>query len=186
MHQFQIELIQTQVQTFEPDEAAFQDSLKALQQSKIMAGGVKNKSLFTDTYKQQIYAPRVYPTAAETPTFEQIKEFRRRYLALNNMIVSVVSSESVAEVIESINASIQSGTNSAATAFEVDDLRLNSINSPVNIELEAGGKQSYLYYGYTKSAEGKITHQRRFEKLDLFLYEKPKATSEKQHNTFSP
>ena len=146
-----LQRLMTQIQTFEPDEAAFEDSLNALQQSKIMAGRVKNKTLFTDTYKQQIYAPRIYPTAEETPTFEQIKEFRRRYLALNNMIVSVVSSESVAEVIESINASIQSGTNSAATAFEVDDLRLNSINSPVNIELEAGGKQSYLYYGYTKS-----------------------------------
>ena len=49
----------------------------------------------------------------------------------------------------------------------------------------AGGKLSVrlaYYYGYTKSAEGKITHQRKFEKLDLFLYEKPKTPIEKQHN----
>ena len=48
-----------------------------------------------------------------------------------------------------------------------------------------GGRLSIrlaYYYGYTKSAEGKIVHQRKFEKLDLFLYEKPKTSLEKQHN----
>ena len=48
-------------------------------------------------------------------------------------------------------------------------------NSKLSIRL------SY-YYGYFKNDEGKITHQRKYEKLDLFLYEKPKTPIEKQHN----
>lgn len=143
----------TQIQAFEPDEDVFRDSVKALQQSKAMAGGEKNRTLFTDTYKEQIYAPRIYPAADEIPTFAQLQEFRRHYLAISNMILSVVSTESVSEVIETVSASIQPGSASTTPAFEVDDLRLNSNASPVDIELERGGKQSYLFYGYTKDIE---------------------------------
>lgn len=38
------------------------------------------------------------------------------------------------------------------------------------------------YYGYTTDSDGKIKHQRKYEKLDLFIYEKPKTPEEKQHN----
>ena len=38
------------------------------------------------------------------------------------------------------------------------------------------------YHGYEKTLEGKIKNHRTFEKLDLFLYGKPKNAIEKQHN----
>ena len=48
-----------------------------------------------------------------------------------------------------------------------------------------GGKENLrlvFYYGYTKGNDGKITHHRKRETLDLFLYEKPRTAIEKQHN----
>lgn len=47
------------------------------------------------------------------------------------------------------------------------------------------GKKSLrlsYYYGYSKDADGKIKHQRKYEKLDLFIYDKPKSPEEKNHN----
>jgi integrase len=38
------------------------------------------------------------------------------------------------------------------------------------------------YYGYSTDDNGKVTHNREREALDLFLYEKPKTPIEKQHN----
>ncbi len=146
-----LERLITQILAFEPDEAAFQKSMKALQQHKIMTGGVKNKSLFTDTYKKQVYAPRAYPVSANAPTLERLKEFARRYFAVSNLIFSVVSSEDVATVIETVDASIPADIKPGGDEFLVDDLRLNSISAPVNVMLEAGGKQSYLFWGYAKS-----------------------------------
>ncbi len=38
------------------------------------------------------------------------------------------------------------------------------------------------YFGYSKTDEGKIVHNREREKLDLFIYDNPKNKTEKQHN----
>lgn len=38
------------------------------------------------------------------------------------------------------------------------------------------------YFGYSKDDAGKIKHKRRYEKLDLFVYVKPKTVEEKNHN----
>lgn len=141
----------TQIQEFEPDEADFQESLRALEQHRIVTRRVRSQSLFTDTYKEQIYAPRIYPASTEAPTFEQLREFRQLYLAPGNLILSVVSPASVERVIETVDASVRAGTSVPAGDYRVDDLRLNSNASPVDIDLEAGGKQSFLFWGYTKS-----------------------------------
>jgi len=48
-----------------------------------------------------------------------------------------------------------------------------------------GGRLSLrlmYYHGYERKPDGGIKHHRTFEKLDLFLYEKPKTAPEKQHN----
>ena len=48
-----------------------------------------------------------------------------------------------------------------------------------------GGKLNLrleYYHGFTKNDEGKIKHQRNYENLELFIYEKPKTPAEKQHN----
>ncbi len=39
-----------------------------------------------------------------------------------------------------------------------------------------------IYWGYTKSIDGKIKHQREFHKLNLFLHKTPKNRDEKKHN----
>ncbi len=39
-----------------------------------------------------------------------------------------------------------------------------------------------IYWGYSKDKNGKIKHQREFEKLNLFLLENPKSKDEKRHN----
>lgn len=47
------------------------------------------------------------------------------------------------------------------------------------------GKKSLrltYYYGYSKDEAGKITHRRKYEKLDMFIYDKPKSPEEKLHN----
>lgn len=38
------------------------------------------------------------------------------------------------------------------------------------------------YYGYTKSDEGKIRHNRKFETLEYYLYTNPKNKAERDHN----
>ena len=39
-----------------------------------------------------------------------------------------------------------------------------------------------FYKGYSKDEEGRIKHNREFENLSLFIYDKPKTPIEKQHN----
>lgn len=39
-----------------------------------------------------------------------------------------------------------------------------------------------IYKGYSKDENGKIKHNREYEYLDYFLYDKPKNPAEKQHN----
>jgi len=141
----------TEIREFEPDEVKFQKSMRALEQRRIAKSRVRNQSLFTDTYKEQVYAPRVYPVSGEALTFERLQEFRRRYLAIGNMILSVVSPAPVDSVIEAVDASVRADAGVPPGDYRVDDLRLNSNTTPVDIELEAGGKQSYLFWGYTKS-----------------------------------
>ena len=49
----------------------------------------------------------------------------------------------------------------------------------------AGGKLSIrlvYYYGHKLDESGKVKHTRDREKLDLFLYEKPRTSIERQHN----
>lgn len=48
-----------------------------------------------------------------------------------------------------------------------------------------GGKLSLrliYYHGYSTDNSGKVVHNRDRESLDLFLYEKPKTSIEKEHN----
>ena len=48
-----------------------------------------------------------------------------------------------------------------------------------------GGKLSLrlvYYFGTTTDAKGKTKHKRKLETLDLFVYQKPKSNTEKQHN----
>jgi integrase len=59
----------------------------------------------------------------------------------------------------------------------------------MNITIEkrqlSDGKKSLrlcFYYGYSTDANGKIKHQRKYESLDLYLYDKPKSPEEKHHN----
>lgn len=47
------------------------------------------------------------------------------------------------------------------------------------------GKKSLrlcFYSGYSTDENGKIKHQRRYEALNLFIYDKPKSPEEKHHN----
>ncbi|WP_010520907.1 tyrosine-type recombinase/integrase [Aquimarina agarivorans] len=39
-----------------------------------------------------------------------------------------------------------------------------------------------IYWGYTKDKDGKIKHQREYEKLDLYLIENPTNQNDKRHN----
>ena len=52
------------------------------------------------------------------------------------------------------------------------------------ISKRTGRVTLYLEYykGYTKLPDGKIKHDRHYEYLDYFLYDKPKNPAEKQHN----
>lgn len=59
----------------------------------------------------------------------------------------------------------------------------------MNITIEkrplSEGKKSLrltYYYGYSKDETGKIKHLRKYEKLDMFVYDKPKSPEEKTHN----
>jgi len=48
-----------------------------------------------------------------------------------------------------------------------------------------GGKLTLrlvYYYGHKVDGSGKVKHIRDREKLDLFLYEKPRTSTERQHN----
>ncbi len=48
------------------------------------------------------------------------------------------------------------------------------------------GKKSLrltYYYGHTTDADGKIKHQRKYEKLDLLIHDKPRTPEEKQRST---
>lgn len=53
--------------------------------------------------------------------------------------------------------------------------RLSKKTGKVTLYLE-------LYKGYVKQPDGKIKHNREYEYLDYFLYNKPKNQTEKQHN----
>jgi len=141
----------TQIEEFEPDEADFQRSLRALEQHRNGKALVESQSLFEDTYESLIYAPRTYPVSDAALTFEGLQEFRRRYLAISNMILSVVSPASPASVIAAVDASVGADAGVVSGDYRVDDLRLNANDAPVDIELQSGGKQSYLFWGYSKN-----------------------------------
>ncbi len=148
-----LQLLVSQIQDFKPTKAAFEKSMQALKRSKFSMGGEKAQALFTSTYKEQVYAPRTYEISEQAPTFEALQEFGARYLAAENIIYSVVSPQSADEVIRVFDETIQSDSAPSSESFLVDDLQLNSIDAPVSLSLEGGGKQSYLFWGYTKDLE---------------------------------
>ncbi|MCB9248580.1 MAG: insulinase family protein [Ignavibacteriales bacterium] len=78
--------------------------------------------------------------------------FAKFYFQPSNMIISVVSKETP-ESINSYFANFTKPIPEGTIANPAFIKEFKEISQPININLEGGGEQSYLYYGYQKNID---------------------------------
>ncbi|GBD86243.1 putative zinc protease AlbF [bacterium BMS3Abin03] len=142
-----INYLNTQMLNFVPTNDEYEKASQKSQLWAMMRHENKAMKLFNDSYQKIIFKPKKYSYPSEELTYEKLLEFGKEYFNPQNMIISVVSPES----IENIN-------NDFYNFYKNDNVPLvdepayrreyKDITREYTVEDTVGGEQSYLFYGF--------------------------------------
>ncbi|MBN2423471.1 MAG: insulinase family protein [Calditrichaceae bacterium] len=134
---------------FMPTREEYEKALSAIVRSSPMMGmGNKAKDLFDKLVEENIYHATPFSQNTETPAFEKLVEFSREYWRPDNMIIAVVSPFDPI-IVKEWYSGFRSEKN-RREFYKRYDLHYKINEQPVVVEKQAGGEQSYLYWGFIK------------------------------------
>ncbi|MCB0749196.1 MAG: insulinase family protein, partial [Ignavibacteriae bacterium] len=147
-----ISYLNEQMIAFIPTEDEFMTATGKSKMPSMMGHGNMAKLLFDNKVNEIVYEEEKFKENKTPLSYENLLEFAKFYFQPSNMIISVVSKETP----ESINTyfanfakPIPEGTiDNPAFVKEFKE-----ISQPINVNLEGGGEQSYLYYGFQKNID---------------------------------
>jgi len=134
---------------FVPTKDEYDKAVEKSHMSAMMGHGNSAQKLFTTKVNEELYENEKYNSEKTTLTYNNLLEFCKYYFQPGNMIISVVSKESP-ETINKYFADFSKPIEEGSIDNPVFIRELKNINEPINIEVNGGGEQSYLYYGFEK------------------------------------
>lgn len=164
-----INYLNTELQNFIPSETEYQNAIKKFSKPNPMIMGRKDpaEELFKDTYKNLIYAEGQYLKNEDYPSYEQLLQFRNIYFSPSTMVISVVSS-AAPETIKDEFSSFSTNENIEYEPVYFKRIKLQQEKQ--NIDKQAGGNRSYLFWGFSTSIEEK--DKPALQALSLILSER--------------
>jgi predicted Zn-dependent peptidase len=143
-----VEFLNSQMINFIPTEEEFSASQNKLKAPSMMGHGNMSKKIFDEKVNAVLYEDDRFESSSEALKYENLLKFGNEYFHPSNMIVSVVSPEENEKIYAYFSNFMKSGGSIGKELGYVK--QLNELNAPQKIELEGGGEQSYLYYGFQK------------------------------------
>ncbi|MBD3225232.1 MAG: hypothetical protein GF313_10915 [Caldithrix sp.] len=139
--------IKNQMRGFQPTPEEFEKAMNKLQRSKpMMMGGNKAQKQFNHLYQSAIYETEKYKQKPKLD-YESLVEFADVYFQPTNMIISIVAPRDVKKQYQDF-ADFKGGTSMNTPPYQRS---LVIPDEPKQMNQQAGGEQSYLFYGYVKA-----------------------------------
>ncbi len=142
-----IEYINSQLTNFTPTLTEYERAVGKFN------GGMsrqKGEDIFKSTYREIIYKPQKYPAADEQPGYEQLVKFAGLFFRPENMIISIVSPGTSDDISELYSTFMSSSDGSPADTSVVIDETYLLLQNPIKKEIDGGGDQAFLFWGYTQ------------------------------------
>ncbi|MCP5062546.1 MAG: insulinase family protein, partial [Ignavibacteriae bacterium] len=150
-----IQFLNQQMLSFAPTKKEFEKSKSSGMPGGMMGGhGKSAKKLFDSKLSEIVYKKNIESEHEQELIYESLLEFGNVYFVPANMIVSVVSRASVKEVSEYFSTFTKTAP-SGIISSSANQKEFNEITKEEKIEIDGGGEQSHLYYGFQKSIEKK-------------------------------
>jgi len=144
-----IAFLNEQFSGFKPTEEEFTKAKHKLQRvSPLAMGGKKIKTQFRKTYQDIIYTKDKYPQGPDL-TYENLVKFAEHYFQPANMIISVVSPMETDKTAD-LFSSFKGGQEVEEPVYNPT---LQIPKAPITKEEQAGGEQSYLFWGFVREIE---------------------------------
>ncbi len=145
-----IKFLNAQMLNFKPTKEEFQTALGAVKHGGMMGRrGNPAKKKFVSIRDSILYEEPDFGSAKEEITYEDLLKFAEIYFTPSNMIISVVSKEKP-ENINLFFKDFSKAKPSDAMSGKGYYKKFNPIASPAKVEINGGGEQAYLYYGFQK------------------------------------
>ncbi len=144
-----INFLNNQMLNFIPTKDEYDKAVEKSHMSTMMGHENSAQKLFTTKVNEELYENEKYNPKKTTLTYDNLLEFCKYYFQPSNMIISVVSKESP-ETINKYFADFSKPIEEGSIDNSAFIREFKSISAPINIELNGGGEQSYLYYGFEK------------------------------------
>jgi len=146
-----IDFLNQQMLTFTPTEKEFNQALEKFKNSSSMSNNKNpSKKLLDKHIDENIYTNKLI-NFSELPDYNQFLTFGKNYFNPNNMIISVVSKESV-EQINQYYKNFSQKSKPLYTGLAHSD-ELKSSSKSININESIGGEQANLFYGFVKNID---------------------------------
>lgn len=159
-----ISFLNEQMLNFVPTKEEFENSQGKQQSPSMMGRNNEAKKIFDSKLESVIY--EIHKLASGSiPNYEDFIEFGKEYFTPSNMIISIVSpadSEEIFEYLSDFSKTAKSFNNNLGFIKEFKDIK-----EPIKMDLEGGGEQSYLYFGFQKMIEE--SEKAALKVLDLLL-----------------
>jgi len=165
-----IDFLNGQMLNFKPTKKEFEKALAKVSRGGMMGRhGNSAKKKYVSVRDSILYDKPAFGTPNEDITYEDLLNFAEVYFAPSNIIISVVSKEKP-EKINSYFEGFSKPKLPDAITGKGYYKKFNAIASPSKIEIDGGGEQAYLYYGFQKSIDEK--EKAALKALSLLLSDK--------------
>jgi predicted Zn-dependent peptidase len=162
-----IDYIKKQLTDFMPTEAEFQQAMTKTNRPMMGMGSNKADEMFVDAYKSLIFESAKYTTNPNPITFENLNKLAIDYFHPSNMIISVVSPLSADSVQSLFDWESNPAKNNYLIQKFSDSSSLKTQKKPVKEELNSGGEQSFLFWGFVAVVD--VKDKPALKALDLLL-----------------
>lgn len=164
-----IKFLTQQMYSFIPTLEEFNSAVEKTNMPSMMGHGNKAQKLFNLKLDNILYEEEKYKESSEEITYDNILEFSKLYFTPSNMIISVVSKEP-ADNLQNLFSDFKKEL-PENTVNETAFLKgFKNITSPIDLEMDGNGEQSYLYFGFQKTLEN--TDIAALQVLSLILSDK--------------
>jgi predicted Zn-dependent peptidase len=136
--------------SFVPTREEFEQASGKSKMPSMMGHGNTANKMFESKLESILYEDEQYSPEKEL-TYESLIEFGKVYFTPSNMIISVVSPALPVEIEKYF---YEFKDEISAPNNELGFIKkFKNISEPIKVEIEGGGEQSYLYYGFQKSID---------------------------------
>ncbi len=164
-----IRFITDQIISFIPTETEFKNAKNKFSSAGFSMRSDPARNLFDETYRSAIYNPDFYKNDSLELTYTNLVQFSEQYFHSANQIISSVTPknpDTIANYFTSPGLA-QKEDNAPETPYQKG---LKSLSSPVQIEKDEEGEQTYIFWGFIKEIEE--ADEAALKALSLVLSEK--------------